>query len=206
MYVAIFVPCVHKKCFTPHFLQQCAKTTIIIFQRCCDIVSLDVTCTCRWWKPRVINSCENFIAKKHNFNWNCAARAWNHKLPKLLHHSYRFVSDILQLNYRISLIRRLLLEQQRLIRYVWVIQLGLIDAGSGTRSLSVPLSTLETSLRTHTVLEIAQWASTRIISTHSCAAHTSHNYCLRVGLAFISLGAHDCVATIWGRRLFKSGI
>ena len=43
------------------------------------------------------------------------------------------------------------------IRYVWVIQLGMIDAGSSTRSFSVLLSAVETSLRTWTALEIAQW-------------------------------------------------
>ena len=37
-----------------------------------------------------------------------------------------------------------------------MIQLGLIDAGSSMRSLSVLLSAMETSLRTRTALEIAQ--------------------------------------------------
>ena len=46
-----------------------------------------------------------------------------------------------------------------------VIQLGLIDSGSSTHSLSVLLSAVETSLRTHTALEIAQLL-TEIISTH----------------------------------------
>ena len=45
------------------------------------------------------------------------------------------------------------------------LQLGLIDSGSSTRSLSVLLSTVETSLRTRTALEIAQGALAGIIST-----------------------------------------
>ena len=39
---------------------------------------------------------------------------------------------------------------------MWTIQLGLIDDGSNTHSLSVLLSAKKMSLRTHTVLEIAQ--------------------------------------------------
>ena len=49
------------------------------------------------------------------------------------------------------------------IRYMGVIQLGLIDAGSSTCSLSVLLLAVEMSLRTQTALEIAQWASVAII-------------------------------------------
>jgi len=44
-----------------------------------------------------------------------------------------------------------------------VIQLGLIDTGCSTRSLSVLLSAMETSLRTRTTLEITQWGSAGII-------------------------------------------
>ena len=47
-------------------------------------------------------------------------------------------------------------------------QLGLIDAGSSTRSLSVLLSAMETSLRTQITLETAQWAWAGIISTRIC--------------------------------------
>ena len=51
-------------------------------------------------------------------------------------------------------------------KYMWAIQLGLIDAGSSTWSLSVLLSAVETSFRTWTPLEIAQWAIAAIISMH----------------------------------------
>ena len=44
------------------------------------------------------------------------------------------------------------------------LQLGLIDAGSSTRSLSVLLSAVETSHRTRRALEIAQEALAGIIS------------------------------------------
>ena len=52
------------------------------------------------------------------------------------------------------------------IRYMWAIQLGLIDIGSSARSLSAPLSAVNTSLRKCTALEIAQWASAGMITTH----------------------------------------
>ena len=42
------------------------------------------------------------------------------------------------------------------IRYMRAIQLGHINAGSSTHSLSVLLSAMEMSLRTQTALEIAQ--------------------------------------------------
>ena len=51
------------------------------------------------------------------------------------------------------------------IRYMWAIQLGLIDIGSSARSLSAPLSAVNTSLRKCTALEIAQWASAGMITT-----------------------------------------
>ena len=51
-------------------------------------------------------------------------------------------------------------------KYMRAIQLGMIDTGSSTCSLSVLLSAVEMSLRTWTGLEIAQWASVAIISTH----------------------------------------
>ena len=57
------------------------------------------------------------------------------------------------------------------IRYMWALQLGLIDTGSSMHSLLVLLSAVETSLRTHTVLEIAQWESVGIISTQVCVPH-----------------------------------
>ena len=52
--------------------------------------------------------------------------------------------------------------------YMRAIQLCLIDAGSSMHSLSVLLSAVKMSLRTQTGLEIAQWASSGIISTHVC--------------------------------------
>ena len=55
------------------------------------------------------------------------------------------------------------------IRYMWAIQLGLIDAGSSMRSLSVLLSAMVMSLRTRTALEITQWASLTNISIRNCA-------------------------------------
>ena len=51
------------------------------------------------------------------------------------------------------------------IRYMRAIKLGLIDAASGTHSLSFLLSAVETGLRTRTALEITQWASAAMIST-----------------------------------------
>ena len=50
------------------------------------------------------------------------------------------------------------------MRYMWAIQLGLIDIGSAC-SLSAPLSAVNTSLRKCTALEIAQWASAGMITT-----------------------------------------
>ena len=51
------------------------------------------------------------------------------------------------------------------------IQLGVIGAGSITHSLplslSVLLSAVEMTLRTHTALEIAQWVLAEIICTHT---------------------------------------
>ena len=55
------------------------------------------------------------------------------------------------------------------IRYIWAIQLGLIDAGSSYTA--VLLSAVETSLSTWTPLEIAQWALAEIISTCIRALH-----------------------------------
>ena len=71
-------------------------------------------------------------------------------------------------------------------RYMWVIQLGLIDTGSSTHSLSVLLSAMEMSPRTQTGLEITQWASVAIISM-----------CVRVPCIL-------AVATIQGWCLFHS--
>ena len=71
------------------------------------------------------------------------------------------------------------------IRYMWGIQLGLIDIGSSVCSLSAPLSAVNTSLRKCTTLEIAQWASAGMITTRVYAP--------------LVLAA----ATIWGRRLFR---
>ena len=68
------------------------------------------------------------------------------------------------------------------------IQLGLIDAGGSTRSLSVLLSAVKTGLRTHTALEIAHMSV--------C--------CVRV--VFISLRAPDCAATIREWHLLEGGV
>ena len=67
------------------------------------------------------------------------------------------------------------------IRYIWAIQLGLIDAGSSYTS--VLLSAVETSLRTWTPLEIAQWALVEVIYTciralHKLATATVQGQCL----------------------------
>ena len=86
------------------------------------------------------------------------------------------------------------------IRYMWAIQLGLIDIGSRARSLSAPLSAVNTSLRKCTALEIAQWASAGMITTCVYAPTcTSCGYYYRA--VFISLEAPDCATTIRGRRL-----
>ena len=64
------------------------------------------------------------------------------------------------------------------------IQLRLIDTGS-THSLSDLLSAVEMNLRTWTALEIAQWVSAAIISTHVCVPHIL------------------TTATVWGWCLFR---
>ena len=71
---------------------------------------------------------------------------------------------------------------------LWLIntEVYLIDDGSSTPSLSVLLSAVETSLRTQTALEIAQWVSVALISVRIRAP------CILAA------------ATIWGWRLFHS--
>ena len=59
------------------------------------------------------------------------------------------------------------------------------------------------SLRTRTDLEIAQWTSAAVISTHICV-HTSRGYNLRA--MFISLGAPHCAATIQRQRLIEKNM
>ena len=87
------------------------------------------------------------------------------------------------------------------IRYVRVIQIGLIDTGSTYTSQSA----VETSLRTRTALEIAQWALPGSISTCVCALRMlAVATILRVG--FISLRALDCGATIRRWRLFEGSV
>ena len=54
-------------------------------------------------------------------------------------------------------------------KYMRAVQIGMIDTGSRSSRLSVLLSAVETSFRTQTGLEIAQWALAAIISTHVCA-------------------------------------
>ena len=49
-------------------------------------------------------------------------------------------------------------------RYIWAIQIGMIDASISTCSLSVLLSAVEMSLGTCTALEIAQWVAVGIIN------------------------------------------
>jgi len=68
------------------------------------------------------------------------------------------------------------------------------------RSLSVLLSSVETSLRTQTAQEIAQEASVGIISIHVCALRIVAAATIR---GFILLGAPNCAATIRGYRLIK---
>ena len=48
-------------------------------------------------------------------------------------------------------------------KYMRILQLGLINAGSSTGSLSVLLSAMKTHPRTWTALEIAQWASATLL-------------------------------------------
>ena len=57
------------------------------------------------------------------------------------------------------------------MRYMRGLQLGLIDAGSSTGSLSVLLSAVETNHRPQTAQEIAEGASAGIISTRFHALH-----------------------------------
>ena len=52
------------------------------------------------------------------------------------------------------------------MKYIRGLQLALLDTSSSTRSLSVLLSAVETSLRTRKAQEIAQGGSAVIISTH----------------------------------------
>ena len=83
------------------------------------------------------------------------------------------------------------------IRYMWAIQLGLIDIGSSARSLSAPLTAVNTSLRNPRDSSVSvSWSD---YYTRLCATCTSCGYYYRV--VFISLEAPDCVTTIRGRCL-----
>ena len=78
---------------------------------------------------------------------------------------------------------------------------GYTARSDSTHSLSVLLSAMETSLRTQTTLKIAQWASTRIIST---CVHTNHGYYSRA--AFILFGAFWSRATSNQRNRVASSL
>ena len=68
---------------------------------------------------------------------------------------------------------------------------------SSMRSNSVQLSDTETSLSTHTALEIAQLASAGIISTHVHVPHVLAAATIYLRAAFISLAwSSYCAATI----------
>ena len=97
-----------------------------------------------------------------------------------------FVLVQLLFNGGVCFIGKLADSNDSWIRYMWVIQLGLTDAGSSTRNLLVLLSAVEMSLRTQTALEIAQWAWVGIIVQHIHAPHIL------------------AAATIRGRHLFCS--
>ena len=91
------------------------------------------------------------------------------------------------------------------IRYIQVIQRQLLDAVGSSHSLSVLLSAMETSNTTQTALALARWPIIRNYSnSYGCAEYSSHSYYSKMG--FILLRASDCVATIWGWRLFEGGI
>ena len=75
------------------------------------------------------------------------------------------------------------------MRYIQAIQLGLVDTGSRTHSLSVQLLAVETSRRTQTALALAWWQSAAIICTRICVPHI---------LAKAFKGG-DC----WGQHLIK---
>ena len=97
---------------------------------------------------------------------------------------------------------------------MWAIQKGMIGAGSSTRSLSVLLSAVETSLRTRTALEIAQFALAASISMRICAlctlaVATIHEvpflFCLEFAIVRLLFegGDYSRAVSIRGRCLIK---
>ena len=91
---------------------------------------------------------------------------------------------------------------------VRAIQIGMIDAGSSTRSLSVLLSAVETSLRTRTALEIAQFALAASISMCICVPCTLAVAIIRRYPFYFAWNSWLCgyyskAATIRGRCLIK---
>ena len=82
--------------------------------------------------------------------------------------------------------------------YFWAIQLGLIDVGSSTCSLSGLLSAVETSLRAQTGLVIAQWASAAIFSMRVCVQHI-------LAVATIRGQCLLCSKLLIVQRLFEGG-
>ena len=93
-------------------------------------------------------------------------------------------------------------------RYMEAIQLGLVDAGSSTHSLSVLLWAMETSLRTRTALEIAQWALAASISMRICVPCTLAVAIIRRYPFYFAWNSRLCgyyskAATIRGRCLIE---
>ena len=84
----------------------------------------------------------------------------------------------------------------------YVIYWGLLDTVSSTRSLSVPLSAMETSCTTQTNLALAQWPWSDTIRACMRVLHILAAATIEGGI--YSLRASDCLATIQGWRLFHS--
>ena len=82
------------------------------------------------------------------------------------------------------------------MRYIRAIQLGLVDTGSRTRSLSVQLLAVETSRRTQTALALAWWQSAAVTCTRICVPHILAMATIQPQLLF---KGGDC----WGQYLIE---
>ena len=91
----------------------------------------------------------------------------------------------------------------------WIGNVRVIGDDSNTVSskhcLSVLLSTMEMGCTTPTALVLVQWSIIRnYLHMCACANYSFHSYYSRI--AFISLIAPDCVATIQAWQLFEGGV
>ena len=90
-----------------------------------------------------------------------------------------------------------------------MLQLDLTDAGSSTRSLSILLLAMETSLRIQTALEIGHWASAALLVRAFVCRTYKPSLLFEGSIRFTQSswlrGYYLRVATIQGWRLFKGG-